>query len=317
MSAGRPGARVAGTGFAVPAMEVGNAGIAARLGVPDGWIEKRTGTAVRHWLAEGERLADLAAAAGRDALADAGVDAEALDQVVVATTSADEMSPHAATFVAGALGATRAGAADVGAACVGFLSAVSFGVSAIEAARARHVLVIGADALSRYVDPDDRGSAMLFGDGAGAVVLRADAGPSRFGPILLGTEPQGGGLIRLARDEPRIRMEGPEVYRRAVAVMTQVARDAAAAAGAGLEDVDLFVFHQANARILRAVGERLGVGPERVVDYVGRYANTSAAALPLALATAEGEGRLRAGMRVLLAAFGAGLVWGGTVVEWR
>jgi 3-oxoacyl-[acyl-carrier-protein] synthase-3 len=309
------GASLGGVGLAVPERVVANAAIAERLGVDVHWIEKRTGTDVRH-MVDGERLDELAAAAGRDALAQAGVAAAELDLVIVATTSADEMSPHAATFVAGRLGAERAAAIDVSAACVGFLSALGLAVGTLESGRAQRALVIGADALSRYLDPGDRGSAMLFGDGAGAAVLTAVDGPTRFGPVVLGTDPSGGPLIRLGRDDFRIRMDGPEVYKRAVTVMTDVTREAVAGAGLALDDVALFVFHQANGRILRAVGQRLGLDEARVADYVGRYANTSAASLPIALATAAAEGRLRPGDRVCLAAFGAGLVWGGVVLEW-
>jgi 3-oxoacyl-[acyl-carrier-protein] synthase-3 len=310
------GASLTGAGLAVPERVLANAAIAARLGVDEHWIERRTGTAVRHVVGDGERLADLAAAAGAAALAQAGVAADALDQVIVATTSADEMSPHTATFVAGRLGASGAAAIDISAACVGFLSGLALAVGLLESGRASRALVIGADALSRYVDPDDRGSAMLFGDGAGAVVLEAGDPPSRFGPVILGSEPSGGPLIRLARDELLIRMDGPEVYKRAVALLARVTRDAVAAAGLELADIDLFVYHQANTRILRAVGQRLGLEADRVVDYIARYANTSAGSLPIALATAAAEGRLHPGDRVLVAAFGAGLVWGGVVVEW-
>jgi 3-oxoacyl-[acyl-carrier-protein] synthase-3 len=295
---------------------VENAVIAGRLCVDELWIERRTGTSVRHFVAQGERLSDLASAAGAAALAQAGVAAAELDLVVVATTSADELSPHTATFVAGALGAGRAGAIDVSAACVGFLSALALAVGMLESGRAQHALVIGADALSRYLDPDDRGSAMLFGDGAGAAVVSATDGPSDVGPVILGSDPSDGPLIHLGRDELLIRMDGPSVYKRAVAVMTDVAREAVAGAGLTLADVDLFVFHQANGRILRAVGQRLQLPEERVAAYVDRYANTSAASLPIALAAAAEEGRLRPGSRVLLAAFGAGLVWGGGVVTW-
>jgi 3-oxoacyl-[acyl-carrier-protein] synthase-3 len=310
------GASLTGAGLAVPERVLENAAIAARLGVDEHWIERRTGTAVRHVVGDGERLADLAARAGEAALEQAGVDADELDQVIVATTSADEMSPHTATFVAGRLGATGAAAIDISAACVGFLSGLALAVGMLESGRASRALVVGADALSRYLDPEDRGSAMLFGDGAGAVVLAADDGPSRVGPVILSSDPAGGPLIRLARDDRLIRMDGPEVYKRAVALMTAVTHEAVTAAGLELADVDLFVYHQANGRILRAVGQRLGLEPDRVVDYVSRYANTSAASLPIALATAADEGRLRPGDRVLLAAFGAGLVWGGVVVEW-
>jgi 3-oxoacyl-[acyl-carrier-protein] synthase-3 len=313
----RPGAAIAGLGLALPERVVANAAIARRLGVDEEWIERRSGTRVRHMVADGERLSDLAAAAGRAALADGGVEAGALDMVIVATTSPDEMSPHAATFVTGALGAGRAGAIDVSAACVGFLSALALAVSTIEAGRAANVLVVGADALSRFLDADDRQSAMLFGDGAGAAVVSATSGPSLIGPVLMRSDPDGGDLISLRRDEALIRMDGPRVYRRAVDVMADVTREAADAAGVALDEIDLFVYHQANSRILRAVGARLGLDPARVVDYIDRYANTSAASLPIALAAAARDGRLWPGARVLLAAFGAGLVWGGVVVEWR
>jgi 3-oxoacyl-[acyl-carrier-protein] synthase-3 len=158
---------------------------------------------------------------------------------------------------------------------------------------------------------------MLFGDGAGAVVVRAVDGPSRIGPIRTHADPSGGPLIRLTREEGQVRMNGPDVYKRAVALMAEVTREAVSAAGVSLDEIDLFVYHQANARIIRAVGERLGLDAERVVDYVGRFANTSAASLPIALATAEREGRLAPDARVLLGAFGAGLVWGGGVLQWR
>jgi 3-oxoacyl-[acyl-carrier-protein] synthase-3 len=293
---------------------VGNAEIAERLGVDVEWIARRTGTDVRHFLAPGERLADLATAAARAALERAGVDPAELDLVVVGTTSPDEMSPHAATHVTGALG-SHAAAIDVSAACTGFLASLQHATGLIESGRARHALVIGADGLSRFLDHEDRGSAMLFGDGAGAVVLSATEAPSAIGPIVLRSEAAGNGLIRLRRDG-HIEMEGRAVYRAAVELLPEVAREAIAAAGCTPDDVDLFVFHQANGRILAAVAQQLGLANGKVVDDVHRYANTSAGTLPISLATAEAEGRLRTGDRVLLAAFGAGLVYGATLVTW-
>ena len=309
-----PGAFIAGTGLAVPPHTVGNEEIAARLGVDVEWIERRTGTRTRHFLGPGERLGDLAADAGRAALERAGVDPGELDAVLVGTTSPDDMSPHAATVVTGALG-THAAAIDVSAACTGFLASLQHATGLVEAGRARHVLVIGADGLSRFLDHDDRGSAMLFGDGAGAVLLSAWDGPTRIGPIVLRSDASGNGLIRLRRGG-LIEMEGRAVYRAAVELLPGIVREAAGAAGCAPEDVDLFVFHQANGRILAAVAEQLGLDDGKVVDDVHRYANTSAGTLPISLATAEAEGRLKAGDRVLLAAFGAGLVFGATVVRW-
>jgi 3-oxoacyl-[acyl-carrier-protein] synthase-3 len=226
------------------------------------------------------------------------------------------MSPHAAPLVAGLLGIDGAAAIDLSAACTGFLSGLALATSAIEAGRTHTALVVGADALSRYLDPDDRGSAMLFGDGAGAVVLTATDGPSQIGPVALHSDPSGQQLIRLARDELQIRMDGPVVFRHAVRLMVEVTHEAVGAAGLTLDDVELLVYHQANGRILEAVGRELGVDADRVVDVVDRFANTSAASLPIALSVAQAEGRLRPGATVLLAAFGAGLVWGGTVLRW-
>lgn len=316
MTAAVRGAALTGIGHAVPPRVVGNAEIAARLGVDEAWLERRSGTRERRYLAEGARLADLAAEAGRAALARAGVEGGAIDMVLIATTSPDELSPHASTWVTGLVGADGASTLDVSAACTGFLTGLSVGASAIEAGRAEKVLVIGADGLSRYLDRDDRDTAMLFGDGAGAAVLEATAAADAdVGPIRLHSDPSGGPLIKLP-NAGTIRMDGRAVFRRAVEMMADVTHEALAAAGLALADVDLFVYHQANGRILRAVGAELGLDADRVVDVVPRFGNTSAASLPLALSVADEEGRLEPGATVLLAAFGAGLVWGGGVVRW-
>lgn len=317
LSSGRsPGAALTGTGMAVPGQVVTNAVIADRLGVSEEWISRRTGTRHRHVAAPGERLDRCAAEAARSALEQAGASPAGVDVVLVGTTSAEEMSPHAAPLVAAEIGAHGAAAIDISAACTGFLSCLIMGAGMIESGRARTVLAIGADFLTRYLDAGDRGSAMLFGDGAGAVVLTATAGASQVGPAVLSSDGSGKQLIRLARDEPLIRMDGPAVYRRAVQLMSTVTEQAVCRAGLTLADIALFVFHQANSRIIDAVGQRLCLDRGRLVDVVGSFANTSAASLPIALATVAREGRLRSGDRVLLAAFGAGLVWGGVVVTW-
>jgi 3-oxoacyl-[acyl-carrier-protein] synthase-3 len=294
---------------------VSTAEIAARFGVPEDWLVSRTGIRSRRILGPEERLSDLAARAGSEALARAGVDATDLDLVLVATVSADELTPNAAPLVAHALGAGSAGAFDVGAACPGFLCALAVGASWIEAGRAERVLVVGADALSRFVDPKDRRTAALFGDGAGAVVLGVgEAGG--LGPVVLRQDGGHGEVIVASRERGTIEMDGQETFRHAVNRLVEVTGEAIEAAAISLDDVDLFVYHQANARITRAVGARLGLEASRVVDCIAHQGNTSAATLPLALAHAEAEGRLRPGMTVLLAAFGAGLTWGGAVLEW-
>lgn len=308
-------AGILGCGTALPTTVVRSEAIAERLGVREGWITARTGIHARHIAACDERLSDLAAQAGAAALTRAGVSAAELDLVLVATLSADEITPNAAPLVAHALGAVQAGALDVGAACTGFLSALAMAAAWIESGRADLVLVVGADVLSKFTNPDDRRTAPLFGDGAGALVLGAHAGGG-LGPVILRQDGGQAGLITAPRDRGVIEMEGQETFRHAVNRLVEVTGQATLEAGVSLEDVDLFVYHQANARIIRAVGARLGLEPARVVDCIAQIGNTSAASLPLALAYAETAGRLRPGMTVLLAAFGAGLTWGSAVLEW-
>src|SRR5579884_165525 len=310
------GAAIAAVAMALPQRLVSNEQLAARLGVDPAWIAKRTGTRERPWAAEEERLSQLAAQAGQAALLQAGVEPGELDLVLVATSTADEISPNAAPLVAGRIGAERAGALDVGAACTGWLSALAIACGQIESGRARHALVVGADFLSRFLDLADRDTAPLFADGAGAAVVSATDSPTeRIGPIVLRADHSGSHLIRLSRGD-HIRIDGQESFRAAVAAMSQVTTEALEAARCRVEDIDLFVYHQANSRIIRAVGQRLGLDPERVIDYMERFANSSTATLPIALSAAQSEGRLEPGQRVLLAAFGGGLTWGGTVIGW-
>jgi 3-oxoacyl-[acyl-carrier-protein] synthase-3 len=308
-------ASVLGCGSALPPTVVETATIAERFGVDEDWVLGRTGVRRRRIAEPGARLSDLAAAAALDALERAGLDARKLDLVLVATMTADELTPNAAPLVAHAIGAANAGAADVGAACTAFLSALALAAAQIETGRVEHALVVGADMLSRFTDRDDRGTALLFGDGAGALVLGASTGGG-LGPVLLRADGAGAGAIVAHRERGLIEMDGHETFKNAVARLTEVSREAVEAAGIALEDVDLFVPHQANARITRAVGQRLGLPAERVADTIEELGNTSAATLPLALAQAERDGRLHDGATVLLAAFGAGFTWGAGVLEW-
>lgn len=310
------GSSIGSVATALPGTVVDNAPIAARLGIDDDWIVERTGIHQRHVIGPGERLTDLAIAAGRAALEHEALEAVDVDLVLVGTMSQDEITPNTAPLVAAALGAERAGAIDIGAACTAFLSAVGLAAAQIEAGRADNALVIGVDVLTRFTDPDDRQTAAIFGDGAGAVVMTATEAPGRVGPVVLGADGHNGGLIVATREEPVLRMDGPETFRHAVKRMSEVTGQALDAAGLEQDDIDLFVYHQANHRILRSVGKKLGLPGERVVDCVARYGNTSAGSIPIALAEAEADGRLEGGARLLLAAFGAGFTWGGVVVEW-
>jgi 3-oxoacyl-[acyl-carrier-protein] synthase III len=314
-SRGIGGAAVASVGASLPAGIVNSSEIEARLGLAPDWIERRTGIRQRHVAAPHERLETHATAAAASALEQAGIDPADVDLVLVATSTPDEIMPNAAPLVAKALGATNAGGFDIGAACSGFLAALDTGASIIDAGRANCVVVIGADFMTRIVDPADRGTSAVFADGAGAVVLVA-TGETRIGPILIRSDGDTDGIIHFGREDQLIRMVGHETYKLAVAKLSETTAEAVAAAGFELDDIDLFVYHQANARILTAVGERLGLRPERVVDCISDLGNTTAATLPLALDHSVRCGRLRPGDRVLLAAFGAGFIWGATVLEW-
>jgi len=310
------GISVLGCAAVLPPDEVSTSAIAERLGIEADWLISRTGIRSRRYAVDGVRTSDLAIEAGAAALAKAGVDAADLDLVLVATMTADELTPNAAPIVAHGLGATRAGTFDVGAACTGFLSALAVGATWIESRRAEHVLVIGAEVLSRITDAESRSTAALFADGAGAVVLGASSEPGGLGPVLLRQDGSQSSTIIATRERGLIEMDGPETFKHALTRMTEITTEAAEAAGLSLDEIDLFVYHQANQRITKSVGQRLGLDPERVVDCIAEQGNTSAATLPLALAYAEADGRLKPGSRVMLVAFGAGFTWGGTVLTW-
>ena len=310
-------AALASVAKAVPERVVGNDVISEGAGVTEQWIVHRTGVHERRFVRDGERLSDLATNAGRQALEDAGVDAADLDLVLVATIAPDEVSPNTAPLVAHELGAHRAGAMDVGAACTGFLSALALAAAQVEGGRCDQVLVIGADVLSRFTDPTDRGTAALFADGAGAsVVGPANGTGGRIGDIVLHADGAGAPAICATREEGVFRMQGHDTFKAAVHRLSESSLQAAEREDLALDDIDLFVYHQANARILTAVAERLGLDRERVIDCIDRYGNTSSATLPIALAEANELGKLEHGSTVLLGAFGAGFTWGAGVIEW-
>ncbi len=262
-----------------------------------------------------ETLSDLATRAGRFALHDADVDPEQIDLVIVASMSQDELTPNAAPQVAHALGAHRAGAIDVGAACSGWLSGLALAAGQIEVGRLERVLLVGAEALTRLTNYDDRKTAPLWGDGAGAVVLGND-GEGAVGPVVLSADGGLADVITASREDRLLRVEGHETFQTAVKRLAESTVAAIARAGWTLDDVDLFVYHQANARILRAVAERLDLRTDKVADYIGDAGNTSAASIPLTLGLLREDGRLRAGQRLLVAAIGAGFTWGAGTIKW-
>lgn len=308
-------ASVLGLGHYLPDEVVSNDEIGQRIGVDDDWIVKRTGIRRRRRVAPGQGVTDLAIRAGHRALQNAEVDPAEIDLILVASMSQDEMTPSAAPQVAYGLGALNAGAVDVGAACTGWLSGLALAAGMIEVGRVDKVLLIGSEVLTRLADYDDRKTAALWGDGAGAVVLGCDGGGS-VGPVVLAADGGLADVITCTHEERLLRVEGHETFQNAVRRLTECTVAATGAAGLLLADIDLFIYHQANARILRAVGERLVLPAEKVADYIGETGNTSAASIPLTLALLREDGKLRPGQRLLLAAIGAGFTWGAGTIHW-
>jgi 3-oxoacyl-[acyl-carrier-protein] synthase-3 len=303
-------AGIAGLAAALPVGVVHNPEIAARIGVDPEWIVRRTGIVSRHRLADGETLTDLAVAAARDALLLADVSASELDAVLVATSSSDHVMPQAAPLLAHALGAGDAMAWDVGLACTGFLAGLEQGAALVESGRAGVVLLVAAEALSRITDHDDRRTAALFGDGAGAAVIR-EGGAWSLGPSVIRADATDACALIVDHEERLVRMDGQLVFQRAIASMEGASRQVLERAELRIDDVDLVVPHQANARITAALCERLGVRRARVADNIGTVGNTGAASIPLALAETE----VPEHGRMLFTAFGAGFGYGATLVE--
>jgi 3-oxoacyl-[acyl-carrier-protein] synthase-3 len=307
-------ARIVGLGHRLPDRVVPNGPIAERIGVDPDWIVRRTGIRSRRHAEPGVRTADLALAAARRALSDAGLRPADIDLVLVATMTPDELTPNTAPLVADALG-LKVGAFDVGAACTGWLSALSIAAGQIETGRVERVLVIGAETISRITDPGDKRTAALFGDGAGAVVVGHE-GEGSIGRILLASDGGMGETITASHEERLLAMDGHTTFNMAVKVLAESTHQVLDASGLTLADVDLFVFHQANGRIIKTLTEKLDLPAERVPDYVAETGNTSAASIPLTLSLLREDGRLRPGQRLLLGAVGAGFTWGAGIVEW-
>ncbi|HEY2541057.1 MAG TPA: beta-ketoacyl-ACP synthase III [Stellaceae bacterium] len=318
--------QIIGCGAYLPEQILTNSDLAARLDTSDEWIRHRTGIGERRVAASAELTSDLAVFAAERALVDAGISGGDLDLLVLATATPDHTFPATATKVQARLGMRGGAAFDVQAVCAGFIFALAIADNALRLGQARTALVIGAETFSRILDWSDRGTCVLFGDGAGALALTAVADPAPHGRGVLSTHLHSDGrqydILYVdggpssTRHTGYLRMEGKEVFRQAVAHLSEVVDEALAANAATAADIDWLVPHQANSRIIDAVARKLGLPAAKVVSTIDRHANTSAASIPLALATAVGDGRIRPGHLVLLEALGGGLSWGASLVRW-
>ncbi|MDE3112484.1 MAG: ketoacyl-ACP synthase III [Chloroflexota bacterium] len=321
---------VTGYGFYAPPRVVTNHDLEKMVDTSDEWISSRTGIKERHFAGDGETTSTMAVRAAKAALERAHMRAQDLDLVIVGTCSPDYLFPATACLVQSALGAERAGAFDVEAACTSFVSALALANGMILGGMARNALVIGAETLSRLLDFKDRTTCVLFGDGAGAVVLEASNASVGIESAVLHADGSKGELLYVQAGATKmpasketveqglhfIRMQGGEVFKLAVKSMCDAAEEALAEAGVTTEDIDILIPHQANVRIIDAVARRLHFPPEKVFVNIQRYGNTSAASIPIAIAEAADQGRLKKGDRVLLVAFGGGFTWGASVMEW-
>jgi len=318
--------RITGTGGYLPARVVSNAELAARVDTNDEWIRERTGISQRHIAAADEFTLDLACAAAGRALEAADVKASALDLIIVATTTPDRVFPSTACLLQSRLGAQGCAAFDVQAVCTGFVYALSIADQFVRTGMARTALVLGAETFSRIIDWDDRNTCVLFGDGAGAVVLQADDAPGILSTHLhadgdhaeLLHVPSGVSNHHAAVVEGRtfVEMAGPEVFRMAVKTLGDIVDETLGANGLERSAVDWLVPHQANIRIIRATARKLGLSMDKVVQTVAEHGNTSAASIPLALDVAVRDGRIKRGDTVLLEGFGGGFTWGSALITW-
>jgi 3-oxoacyl-[acyl-carrier-protein] synthase-3 len=313
---------ILGTGSALPARRVDNAELAAQVDTTDEWIVERTGIRSRYVAGEGETTATLALEACRKALDHAGIAASSIDLIVLATATPDQTFPSSATKVQALLGIDDCIAFDVHAVCTGFLYALTVADSMLRGGNAKRALVIGAETFSRILDWDDRTTCVLFGDGAGALVLAAEEGTRGILATKLHADGRHNDLLFVDGGPSttgtvgKLRMKGREVFRHAVVNLAEVLNEVLAAADLSATDVDWVVPHQANARILDATARKLGLDPGKVVVTVDRHANTSAASVPLALDTAVRDGRIKRGDLIVLEAMGGGFTWGAAAVRY-
>jgi 3-oxoacyl-[acyl-carrier-protein] synthase-3 len=319
--------RVIGCGAYLPSNIVTNDDLAKKMDTSDEWIRERTGIRQRHIALPSEKTSDLALAAARAALSDAGIDAGELDMIILATTTPDESFPATATIVQSRLGMAHGAAFDIQAVCSGFIYGLSVADSMIRTGAARTVLLIGAETMSRLLDWTDRTTCVLFGDGAGAVVLQAHEGigdnsdqgilnTRLFSDGRLHDMLYTDGGVSSTQDAGKLRMQGKEVFKHAVTNIAAAISASVDAARIPISEIDWFVPHQANQRILDGTGKKLGIDPAKVISTVALHGNTSAASVPLALVAAVRDGRIRRGNLVLLEAMGGGFTWGAALLRW-
>ncbi len=323
-----PRVRITGIGRALPERVLTNADLERMVETTDEWIAERTGIRERHIAGPTDTSSTLGTEAARAALASAELPADAIDLIVVGTSTPDAVFPATASRIQDALGAKRAGAFDVNAACAGFLAALSTGMQFVAGGGAERVLVVGAETMSRIIDWSDRNTCVLFGDGAGAVVVERGTSeePGALESFVLRSDGSLASLLYCGGPNesalsgppagPYIVMDGRNVFRQAVTAMSQAAAEVVSRAGLSVNDIALCVPHQANLRIVDAVARNLGLSGERVFTNLDRYGNTSSASIPIALSEASDQGRLKPGDHLLMLAFGGGLAWGAMVVEW-
>ena len=309
-------AGITGIGSFVPPKVITNADLSKMVDTTDEWIVARTGISERHVAADNVTTSDLAVKAAKKALKSAGRQPEDIDLIIVTSASPDQLWPSTACHVQAKLGAVNASAFDLQAACAGFVYALTVGSQFVETRRAECVLVIGAETISRLVDWTDRGTCVLFGDAAGAVILERVEFGYGFMASFTGADGTGAQLLEVPADDKHIKMNGNEIYKFAARVSIDAATKALKQAGLHREDVDFFVPHQANDRITEAAAKRLKLPPEKVVSNIVNYGNTSTASIPLALDELWRSGRLKYGNIVLTVGFGAGLTWGANVIRW-
>lgn len=302
--------------MAVPEQIVTNADLEHRLDTTDAWITERTGIRQRHAAAPTDTTASLGAAATAAAIKDAGLVPDQVDLLILATTTPDQRLPATAAAIQDQLG-LRCGAFDLSAACSGFVYGLVVANGLISTGATKTVVVVGSETLTRIVDPTDRSTAILFGDGAGAVVLQPSEAPDTgLQGWDLGCDGSAAGLLHIPVGKDFVEMEGRELFRRAVRAVVDSSTNALDAAGITANDLDWFVPHQANRRIIDAAGSRLGIPAEKTIVNLDRYGNTSGASIPIALAEASADKRFQPGDCILLSGFGAGMTWASAVIRW-